>query len=611
MTKAYCFTTVDKNENEIRIARDIVTTEWLAQHPKFEAVAIACAKVFRSDFPPSNGCFLAKNVLLSATHMSFVTSQSDLGVVAVCTAMQFNDTGFQTAGTFTSLQPETMFAHGDVAFVSSNPQNNHEFANAKISKRELVIGDSVRLFGICPSAPSCLVTASGVVEKISNSEIWHSIPTHAGDSGAVIVADDGEVVAVHSSGTEATSTNPSQQIGTRVDAKNFDDYVVNVPNAVTTANINDAVSELKIVLSKLDSKINLASNSSEYLREWIQFKSLGKTKTTDLLKVFDQTLGFASESKGTSVFRKSGGELNLGASGGMSKFLQLMPGTTKTGGDINPEASGNLDIFLPKRPIPTSPTLPSHTNNTTSSFDRFKTSVCWVFPLSKSNTDATTNSNGNRPLASGIGFFIGDQYILTAKHTVIHGVVLRNMRAFQLHQKRQFKFDNDFYLGSRTDGLNANFSYQYQGQDFVILRVTEANVNDGYALCSHEEISQGQNVGAITITDIKGQSPAIGGYNLKNPRSTDNTIIATSPKFPYIYHLASTFSGDSGCPLVSTAGQVIGINTGSVEDTFNRGSSIKTIALEARKTWLEKAAHNRKIHGQTFEEAVPGLALAL
>jgi hypothetical protein len=577
MAKVFCFNVIDSQGAFIPYEREIVSSKWIGLNPAFAATARSFIKIFRADIAPSNAILIAPKILLTARHLGAVSSDSYLRSTVISSSMQFNEAGTQTVGLQSALMASSLRIDGDLdlAFVSLRTPIN-QASTVKLANSEPRVGDTVRIFSICQEKPSCLTTDVGMITKIDAATLSYSMPTAPGDSGAAIVNTSGELIAIHSRG------HMSDQVGTRVSANRiawYENKLLSPTFAISKIAANQITNKFPELLNAAlaVTKHGNDQHAVAHLSEWLKSNGLGKQDPKIATELF-----------------KSSTEL-------LGKFKNN-PITLKTNGNIDQKISGPLSVFLQNTPL-----LKPKPNQAAKEaiLNRYKFAVCWIIPASSLNLSIASGQVRTRPEASGIGVFIGDRYILTAKHNVIHSSALPNMVAYAVDQSKQFEFDENFYLSSNVDGIDNAFSYLYEGQDFVILKTKIPNTTNKFALCTAKVPAKSDHIFSITIPIVSNGKPlAVGGYVLSNPGTFADKVLAVNPTFPFLAHFASTDNGDSGCPLVDETGQVAALHTGRIGDSFNRGSLIRTIALEARARW------NVAKDGQ-FATAVPGLASAI
>jgi V8-like Glu-specific endopeptidase len=577
VAKVFCFYFRDSQGANVRYEREIVSTNWITQNSAFAPAARNFVKMFRADFAPCNGILVSPKILLTARHLEAVSSDSYLRTTVISSAMQFNEIGTQINGLQSAIIASSLRIDGDLDLAFANIQTAmNQSTSVKIANTEPRVGDSVRIVSICPELPSCLTTDAGTITKVDSSTVSYSMPTAPGDSGAAILNSNGELIAIHSRGFFG------DQVGTRVAANRivwFENKLLKPANAVSKIATNQITNKFPELLNAALAVVKPGNHQRAIadLSNWLKATGLAKQDPQIVTTVFESSTKLFDKFHGNAIALKTNGNIDQKISGPLASFLQNTPLLKPKVGQTAKEAILN----------------------------RYKFAVCWIIPASSLNLSIATGKVRTRPEASGIGFFVGDRYILTAKHNVIHASVLPNMIAYAVDQNKRFELDENFYFSSTADGIDNAFSYVYEGQDFVILKTKTPNAANKFAISTPKVPAKTDNIFSITIPIVSNGKPlAVGGYVLSNPGPFADKVLGVNPNFPFLAHYASTDNGDSGCPLVDETGQVVAIHTGRIGDSFNRGSLIRTIALNAKAQWsVEKDG--------LFATAVPGLAAAI
>ncbi len=160
-------------------------------------------------------------------------------------------------------------------------------------------------------------------------------------------------------------------------------------------------------------------------------------------------------------------------------------------------------------------------------------------------------------IAAGTGTFItSDGYIITNQHVTIGGVY------FEIYTYAEYDIEKDIFIdpttGERIQILEAELVASSQCNDISLLKVNsdkEFNHLDWYG----DDFKPGLEVYTLGYPGIAEGNIAVTTGVISYLDSNGNTAW-TAPGYETFAHTSPIFSGNSGGPVVSAEGKIVGIN---------------------------------------------------
>lgn len=208
----------------------------------------------------------------------------------------------------------------------------------------------------------------------------------------------------------------------------------------------------------------------------------------------------------------------------------------------------------------------------------------------------------------GTGFAIGEvgkpvEYIVTNNHVVN-----------DVDNGIDYTTAEVWFSMASGEGMLANVYYSNAEKDIAILKLPEAtDKRQAFTLCPMKYVDVDDTFAALGYpTNYLSDWPKFNFSDITVTKGGIKKIDRVNSNDAYILDLDITY-GNSGGPLINSAGEVVGINTGGAIDVANLASDSYAIAIDELISVIDKDRIPLSIHGgsNSIYIIIGGVVLAI